>query len=344
MKAHPTKHKALRCALAAVLACGLMLPSAALASEDRADESPQADVVTSPQSDAVAESPQADVVTSPQSDSTSLNLTVTGGTEGVDYKFEDVTYVRTSRNGANTLSNDLKKLVILSSTPLTLSTPADKTSNATIWVNPGVQANLTFNNININSDIPVHIERNRDAENNTIEPKTSLHITLAAGSENKLDATNGQRSPAIHCGEGTILTIDDDVLNVDVSGNPIVMDPSNYPGKIPAGVTFVANDGKTYTAGTTEGDDRLSLLESTNPGSLTVTGSINESGIGSVEFETTGEMTFNGGILTITARGSGDGTNGRGAAIGGASAGCGGDMTFNGGVIETWTSYRKSVV
>ena len=344
MKAHPTKHKALRCALAAVLACGLMLPSAALASEDRADESPQADVVTSPQSDAVAESPQADVVTSPQSDSTSLNLTVTGGTEGVDYKFEDVTYVRTSRNGANTLSNDLKKLVILSSTPLTLSTPADKTSNATIWVNPGVQANLTFNNININSDIPVHIERNRDAENNTIEPKTSLHITLAAGSENKLDATNGQRSPGIHCGEGTILTIDDDVLNVDVSGNPIVMDPSNYPGKIPAGVTFVANDGKTYTAGTTEGDDRLSLLESTNPGSLTVTGSINESGIGSVEFETTGEMTFNGGILTITARGSGDGTNGRGAAIGGASAGCGGDMTFNGGVIETWTSYHGASI
>lgn len=356
MKARTRTQGAFRSILAVLLACGLMLPTAALATEEQ-NASAEAEALTTlaPEADAVEDVTDDIAATETndarkasaiaQADASNFGITVSGGTEGVDYAFEKVAYVRTSRNGANTVSNNLQKLVILSDKPLTLSsTDSTVSANATIWVNPGVQANLTFNNLSIASDIPCHIERNRDESGATIEPKTSLRITLAAGSKNVLDATDEQRSPGIHCGEGTILIIDDDIPNQDTAGNEIVMDTENYPGKIPAGVSFVANDGKTYTAGTTPGDDRLSLLESTNPGSLTVTGSKNVSGIGSVEFETTGDMYFNGGQLAVTARGAGDGTNGRGAAIGGGSAGCGGNMYFNGGSIETWTSYHGASI
>ncbi|WP_304427060.1 hypothetical protein [uncultured Adlercreutzia sp.] len=282
---------------------------------------------------------------SPRATETKYDVTVSGGTPGIDYEFVEETYVRHARTGNVTATNDLKKLVVKTSTPLTISTrdPETVTTNITLWIDPGVQANVTLNGVNIDSPIPCHIERNCNAAGDTIEPKTSLRLTVAKGSKNKITATDGQGAPGIHCGEGTELIIDDDVPNVDTSGTPIAMDPSKYPGKIPAGITFKGNDGKTYTAGTTPGADRLSLLESSNPGSLEVTGDYNQAGIGSVNFENSGTMTFNGGRLTVTTRGSGNGSM-FGAAIGGGAAGSGGTMTFNGGEVETWTSYHGASI
>ena len=218
-------------------------------------------------------------------------------------------------------------------------------------MNPGVQANITLDNVNIDSPIPCHIERNRDADGKTIEPKTRLHITLAENSANTLTATDGRQGPGIHCGEGTELVIDDHVPNVTTAGEPIKMDPEHYPGKIPAGTTFVGNDGKTYTAGTTPGGDRLSLLENATrnaskeltTGKLTVTGNSLEAAIGSVQYEDAGDMTFNGGIITTHARGAGN-SYAYTASIGGGAGGSGGKMTFNGGVIETWTSYHGASI
>ena len=123
------------------------------------------------------------------------------------------------------------------------------------------------------------------------------------------------------------------------------------PGKIPAGTTFVGNDGKTYTAGTTPGGDRLSLLENATrnaskeltTGKLTVTGNSLEAAIGSVQYEDAGDMTFNGGIITTYARGAGN-QYAYTASIGGGAGGSGGKMTFNGGVIETWTSYHGASI
>ncbi|WP_302963662.1 hypothetical protein [uncultured Adlercreutzia sp.] len=287
-------------------------------------------------------------------DRSRFGINVAGGTPGVDFEFVEETYTRHARTGGNTLVDDLHKLVIKGSAELTLSTDGfpDTAQNVTIWVNPGVQANIVLNNVNINAPIPCHIERNRDADGKTIEPKTRLHITLAKGSDNTLTATAGRWAPAIHCGEGTELVIDDHIPNVTTVGEPIEMDPARYPGKIPAGTTFVGNDGKTYTAGTEAGDDRLTLLDNAErdaagsllTGKLTVTGALHVSGIGSVQYENGGDMTFNGGIITATSSGAGDGTNGYGAAIGGGGGGNGGNLTFNGGYIETWTSYHAASI
>ncbi|WP_035021762.1 DUF11 domain-containing protein [Adlercreutzia mucosicola] len=286
-------------------------------------------------------------------DRSRFGINVAGGTPGVDFEFVDDTYTRHARTGGNTLVDNLHKLVIKGSAELTLSTDGfpSATQNVTIWVNPGVQANIVLNNVNIDSPIPCHIERNRDADGKTIEPKTRLRITLAENSDNTLTATDGRQGPGIHCGEGTELVIDDHVPNVTTSGEPIKMDPEHYPGKIPAGTTFVGNDGKTYTAGTTPGGDRLSLLENATrnaskeltTGKLTVTGNSLEAAIGSVQYEDAGDMTFNGGIITTYARGAGN-QYAYTASIGGGAGGSGGKMTFNGGVIETWTSYHGASI
>ncbi len=281
-----------------------------------------------------------------------FGINVTGGTPGIDFEFVEESYTRKARTGTNSLTDTLRKLVIKGSAELTLSTdgfPATA-QNVTIWVNPGVQANIILNNVNIGSQIPCHIERNRDAEGKTIEPTTRLHITLAENSNNTFTANSAGWAPAIHCGEGTELIIDDHIPNVTTSGKPIEMDPANYPGKIPAGITFVGNDGKTRTAGTESGDDRISLLDNAardsggnlTTGKLTVAGALHVSGIGSVQYENGGDMTFNGGIITATSQG--DGGSGYGAAIGGGGGGNGGNLTFNGGYIETWTSYHAASI
>ena len=381
MKANP-KGRLLRGALAAVLAWGLMMPTAALAVGSEDSETPPHDAVTefseapreavipdgSPDDPSAAADatpspalatpagalPAADAA--PAADSTDrhqFGITVTGGTPGVDFEFEEVDYVRHTFEGSGTRSDKLHKLVIKGTAELTLTTddfPA-ATQNVTIWVNPGVQANITLDNVNIDSPIPVHIERNRNDDGTTAEPRTRLHITLAENSDNTITATDGQRGAGIHCGEGTELVIDDHIPNVTTAGEPIKMDPANYPGKIPAGTTFVGNDGVTRTAGTEDGDDRLSLLENANrnpdgsltTGKLTVTGNTLEAAIGSVQYEDAGDMTFNGGIITTHARGAGN-SSAYTASIGGGSCGSGGTMTFNGGVIESWTSYHGASI
>ncbi|WP_302963652.1 hypothetical protein [uncultured Adlercreutzia sp.] len=226
-------------------------------------------------------------------------------------------------NAAITVSNDNP------------STAAD----ATIWIAPGTQARVILDNVNIQSPIPVTIERNRDAGGNTVSPQTSLWLTLAKGSENTLTATLDRRAPAIHCGEGTTLVIDDDVPNLDISGNAIAMDPKSYPGRIPAGTTFKGADGKTYTAGSTPGGDRLGLLESSNPGSLTATGGILSSAIGGGVHENAGRMIFNGGDIKATAQNN-NVNQGMGAGIGGGHGSCGTYMEFNGGRVEAKASFH----
>lgn len=75
--------------------------------------------------------------------------------------------------------------MICSSTPLTLST-GGATVDATVWIEAGTQANITLDGVDIASHVPFTIERNRDAAGNSVDPKTSVHITLAAGSANRL--------------------------------------------------------------------------------------------------------------------------------------------------------------
>lgn len=276
-------------------------------------------------------------------------ITVSGGTEGIDYYYENVRYTRKSAHPTktHTHSDDLKKLVICTDRPLTLST--NGVVDGTIWIEPGTAANLTFNGIQLTSNIPVHIERNRDADGNTVSPETSLHITLADKSKNVILANKDGYSAGIHCGKGTSLTIDDQVKNVDTSGNPIV--PEN--GMIPAGTTFVDKAGKTRTATATD-SNALDLLASTEPGSLEVTSGYKGAGIGSVSFEDAGAMTFNGGIITakgfnnpsipVTNTSSENWFHGVGAGIGSGEGSSPTYITINGGEVDATGAYHGAAI
>lgn len=264
-------------------------------------------------------------------------LTVTGGVEGRDYYFASETW---TRNPGNPVTSNLKKLVVCSSTALTVSNAGEASVpvDATVLVEAGTQANITLDGVNISSHVPLTLERNRDAAGNSVEPRTSAHITLAAGSTNRLVAPAASYAPAIRCGEDTSLTIDDDVPNVDVNGDPVDV----TGGRIKAGTVYVDRDGTTRTATVDGPDANISNLESRDPGSLEAQGGYLCAAIGGSDWETTGEMTFNGGI--ITARATGDGTYGFGAGIGGSHGGHGTTpdtwITFNGGTVTAYASYH----
>ena len=268
-------------------------------------------------------------------------LTVIGGVEGRDYYYATDTW---TRNPGNAVTSTLNKLVICSSAPMTISNTGDPAMavDATIFVEAGTQANLTFDGVNISSHVPFTLERNRDEAGNSIEPKTSAHIALAAGSTNTLVSPAGSYAPGMRCGEDTSLTIDDDVPNVDVNGAPIDV----AGGRIKAGTVYVDKDGTTRTATANGPDANISNLESDNPGALNVTGGYLCAAIGGSDWETTGEMTFNGG--TIKARATGDSTYGFGAGIGGSHGGHGTTpdtwITFNGGTVTAYASYHGAAI
>ncbi len=276
-------------------------------------------------------------------------ISVEGGVEGVDYYYENVAYTRTSAHPTkgNTHTDNLRKLVINSEEPLTLSTSGEV--DGTIWINPGIKANLIFRNIQLKSNIPVHIERNKDASGETAEPETSLHITLADKSHNTLHANKGGYSAGIHCGKGTSLTIDDSVKNIDVSGNPIV--PKN--GMIPIGTTFIDKTGAQRTA-TASKHNALDLLESNFAGTLEVISGYKGAGIGSVSYEDAGKLTFNGGIITakgfnnpsisVTDTTSENWFHGVGAGIGSGEGSSPTFITINGGEIDATGAYHGAAI
>lgn len=281
-------------------------------------------VVTAPQFAAAAAPTATDAATADEgisalADSVAGDFTITGGTAGVDYNFS---------------SNVLH---ILTSTPLTIAntTPATATPHS-IQVDAGVYANLTFNNVNISAKIPLEIQTGGTA-----------NIVLLDGSKNRLvcnKAGSDYKVPGIHCGTGSNLIIDDQVINKDISGNPIT--PEN--GKIPAGVTYVANDGTTRTST----GDYLTLLDSKNPGYLYVYGAGQGAAIGGSYGEDGGNMTFNGGTIEVLnglgpTTGSGDGgVHGAGIGGGGRAAGTSPSewITFNGGTVYTQAAYHGAGV
>jgi fimbrial isopeptide formation D2 family protein len=239
-------------------------------------------------------------------------------------------------------------LIVKSSAQITVST--NGTSTAGIYINPGVHANITFAGVTIKCELPVNIVTNKTTvptsgtvANNATALKstnlnpdaTSLNLILADGTTNTLIAAKGNISkyyfPALRCGEGSYLTIDDARVNVDTNGEFVA------PNQGRISRTCTLTDGTEVHAG-----DRLTLLDSTNPGKLICYGGYRASAIGGAAIENSGNMTFNGGDLTVRAFGTAlsDEHYGAGAGIGGGHAGGGTTMTFNGGSIDSVGSYH----
>ena len=359
-------HPFLRCALAATLACGLMVPTAALAAFADEEKSPTPPLATDvgaetdgPSSDGESATP-ADVTAAlgdltpralgagapvTREAQTAGDFTVVGGKAATsqtagdgDYFFEGTT------------------LHILTSTPLTVSTAKQTAHN--IEVNAGVKADLTLAGVNITttSVAPINLvtnvydiadndgkadgEKRKAKHAGEIRNKTMLHLTLADNSTNSLVcSTQSNGSPAIRCGWGSVLVIDDSITNIKAGGSKFNLDDIVTPanGVVASDVTLL--NGKTLSSG-----DPLCNLEPAEAvrGRLTAHGGGHSAGIGSGPKENAGTIVINGGDIYsqgIYATGS----NGYcGAGIGGGGGGSGTVITINGGKIVAQAGYCGS--
>ena len=314
-------------------------PHAALAQLLAPDDSPQ---------DADADTSEIPVA---QSDGWTVtgSLKVLGGIYGVDYIYTPG--AMQYRGGDYTIAGTpvTNVLEILSSTPLVIqdAAPFDQSqagSNAAAYsdtgivIREGVHADLTFDGVNIRHYTPVSILTNSyDTEDGSkatdgtqVRNRTSLHLTLADGSYNSLWGITVYLAP-LHCGEGSDFTMDDSVRNVDANGNMVLP----IGGIINEDVTLVG--GKTLKKG-----ELHSVLDSSNPGMLTIYGVQDAASIGGNNCETGGRMTFNGGVLNATYAGN----SGCAAGIGAGSGGNGTDtlILFNSGNYTVAGGYHGAGV
>lgn len=285
-------------------------------------------------------SPLAEPLSDPTPDTdgwvTCGDLRVKGGTYGIDYSYIPEKYFY-----GNIDYDTMDLIEVLSSTKLTIVDAAehgkDNPGRTLIQVAAGVHAELVFNGVHIANGhgIPLNLLTNKYATaagsaairgaDIIPEKRTSLHLTLADGSDNLL-STRYSCTAALRCGEGSILTIDDSVDNRDINGRNV----SVVGCKITQDATLAS--GRTVRKG-----DFSTVLDSPNPGTLTATGAELCAAIGGIIGESGGQMTINGGnvVATATAIPSGNQNYGMGAGIGGGAGGDGtvGGIVINGGTI-----------
>lgn len=272
-------------------------------------------------------------------DVTGLTITADDGqplVEGVDYELT-----------ADTATNTGGKLVVLKTERAVTVTGTSK-DNYGLQVAAGVHASITFNNVTIKAPIPFDIVTNlKGTADGTPatrgyeilpEKRTSVHLTLADGSVNTLTVTpaNTER-PALRCGEGSVLVIDDSVWNQTAAGEAITPEQ----GRVPYDCTL--KNGTELKQG-----DPLWKMDSETPGALTVNGGYCSAGIGGGYREDSGKMTIEGGCLEVYATNPGNAYQNfsLGAGIGGGTGGgtgCtleGSGLTINGGDIKAYGSYH----
>lgn len=306
---------------------GLCFPNFSVISTALADEpeAPAEEALAEAATDAV----NNDEIVSAQSDATG-DFTVTGGGSS-DYSFDAATGI----------------LHVKSSTHLTIKNTDPSVATAhTIQIDPGVKAHITLAGVNIS--VPAAGPSPIKIVTNSAECGTAVGAKVPAGKETKLllqlaDETvnnltcavtndagaNSRGVPGLRCGEGSVLVIDDSVLNMDASYN--IVTPSK--GQVPSNLTLIG--GKSIKAG-----ESLAVMDASNPGTLNVRGGAWSAGIGSGAYENAGKMIFNGGIINSTASSTQEVDSNVGAGIGGGDTGSGTVMIFNGGRINAQASFH----
>ncbi len=148
-------------------------------------------------------------------------LTIEGGAKGTDF----------------TVSADNTYIQILTSRPLTLS--GSTTTN--IRVGQGVTANLTLKGVNIT-------KANNDSPINLWGAGAACNITLASGTTNQVKCTGV--AAAIHCGEGSSLTIKGDRTSVlKAYGGPDSAAIGAGPAETAGTMTFESGYIEAYSFG-----------------------------------------------------------------------------------------------
>ena len=218
-----------------------------------------------------------------------------------------------------------KILYINTNKPVTVT---GTTTTGSLAITKGTKADITLNNVSITNTTAAPI----DIIANTVADPTTLHLTIADGSNNTLNAGTGTHA-GIHVCYGGKLIIDDGVRNwADVEGGRIVGETDENGIQKPSW-----------------------LMDSDNPGTLTVYGGYYSAGIGgqattssTAAGQSSGAIIINGGkIISSAPYGNNQNWSG-GSGIGGSSyggAGClldGGGIIINGGEIEANASYHGS--
>ncbi|MFR9216514.1 MAG: Ig-like domain-containing protein [Ruthenibacterium sp.] len=264
-------------------------------------------------------------------ETTGLTITADDGqplVQGVDYEL--------SSNATSTPSN-----MIILKTERAVTVTGSSKDNYGLQVAAGVHARITFNGVTIAAPIPFDIVTNINGTADgtlatrgyqiQVEKRTTVHLTLADKSKNELISQNAHRA-ALHCGEGSVLIIDDSVWNQTAAGEAITPEQ----GRVPYDCTL--KNGTELKQG-----DPLWKMDSEAPGELkaVAVSSGSAAGIGGNRSEESGSITINGGNLDITGSFAG-------AGIGGGHAGgtgCtleGGGVTINGGRIMSRGGYHSS--
>lgn len=264
-------------------------------------------------------------------------LKIAGGENGTDYQ-------ATSYVGFTIVE-------ILTGTPLRIKNanavngvPAASTDTY-IQINPGVEATITlegvnlagvpgFNNapINLKNDLTDTIDGSAAKSGADILHKTKLTLILADGTVNTLTGTPAGCQPGLRCGDGSVLVVDDSRLNVDKDGNPV--EPED--GQV--GRTCTLADGTRVQRG-----DPLEKMDSANPGTLVCKAGWYAAGIGGQADESSGHLTFNGGVINAAGfSNSKDAKENMGAGIGGGNHGGGTTTIINGGVITAQGAYHAA--
>lgn len=270
-------------------------------------------------------------------ETTGLTITADDGqplVQGVDYELQTEIPTVSEPNSSAGLSSNL----IVLKTDRAVTVTGSSKDNYGLQVAAGVHARITFNGVTIAAPIPFDIVTNINGTADgqpavrgyeiLPEKRTSVHLTLADGSVNTLTVTpeNTER-PALRCGEGSTLVIDDSVWNQTAAGEAITPEQ----GRVPYDCTL--KNGTELKQG-----DPLWRMDSENIGTLVTTGGPCSASIGGGRREDSGNITINGGILNISSYHK----NQRyelGAALGGGHAGgvgCtleGDGLTINGGKI-----------
>lgn len=305
---------------------------------------------------------------------TTARLQVKGGTKASS---------KTAGDGDWFFNSTYQTLYILTSTPMSVRTVkgtakgdeavlSDTATRQCIEIVAGVKAQLVLEGVNISiSDStnrsPINMATNikctadgtTATKGSQIVDQTQLYLVLAPYSNNVLQHENlycksnpGYGRPAIRCGEGSTLVIDDAVRNLDASGNIVTPEM----GVVPSSVTLI--DGKRVEAG-----DPLSAMEPAGAdvdgvpakGLLECQGGAYSAAIGGALFEDSGTIIINGGNVKARAATSRsqltnqnkpgvlNAGNG-GAAIGGGYGGSGTRLVFNGGDVLASASFHGAAI
>ncbi len=167
-------------------------------------------------------------------EATGLTITADDGqplVEGVDYEIKTGVATTAVKSGTTSSAGSFANLIVLKTESAVTVTGTSK-DNYGLQVAAGVHANITLNGVAIAAPIPFDIVTNLNGTADGTpatrgyeilpENRTSVHLTLADGSVNTLAVTpaNTER-PALRCGEGSVLVIDDSVWNQTAAGEAI---------------------------------------------------------------------------------------------------------------------------